>query len=851
MAGTGCLLKRVIKSLGSALLGAALALCQAAVGFAQATGSRLPPAVAAQHEGAVDVTGDKTIYNSANDSFTVRGHAVLTQGPSVLTANEIILMRKQRRAQAIGDVHLVDPEVELWATKAQIDLDRETLALYKAKVFAKRNIYHLEGKKIYKLGGQNYSVVDGFFTTCGCESGTPDWSVAADHMDVTMGESGYARKARFSVLGYPLLTLPYFEFPADTSRHSGFLTGREGQSGLRGFQYVQPYYIAINKSSDATVALDIETSQRVGGLAEYRLTNGVDDYLWVDGAFYNESLRSQANRQGDIIDEQIADPHIPIDRYGFIAMTRQHLFDGLTAYGDTVLPGDSLYLREMNVWTLSRGFYSTYGNSFPTMRDAISHFGLLDEYYDGFARLQGTWHNDLIQEQGFALQQLPQLWVSGRRDLPGGLAYLDYDAEAVNYWAHRSVSGLRFSLNPRLTAPWRWGDYLYGWGTVGTWANVYDTSGHAVAITPVGSDGLDYNNGLGVGRLTAGGLNTRWIPYVEGGMGTELERVYDINWESIEKIKHIIEPFVDYTYVPNVAQSGLPLFDEWDRVEPRSLMVYGLTTRVFARMRNSSEQAQDIEENAMTETEAAGTANSGTEGYGPYGGPAGGLYPMTGANENQSGRSAVRELLRLTLMQAYDTNYSIASGGPSLSDLQGIINIFPTSVFSLGSQLAFDPRSSPGLSIASVGVSFQPWWTNNVPPMYMGKALNGSFLQLSYNYMRPRNTVENTGGRSGVEYFALRSYYDVFDRLGLYFAPSYDLASGRMLQAEYGIRIKSPCDCWAFDVGITDSFNPGEVQVQVQLTLGGLGSIGQSPFGRNPFSNQILNRGPTSVLPTY
>jgi len=148
-----------------------------------------------------------------------------------------------------------------------------------AKILAKRNTYHLEGQHIRKNEGQNYVVMKGFFTTCGCAPGTPDWSFTADKMDVNMGTSGYAKNAKFSVLGYPLIPLPYATFPADTSRHSGFLSGREGQSGLRGFQYLQPYYIDINRSSDATVAFDVESSQRIGGLGEYRLSTGPDDYL--------------------------------------------------------------------------------------------------------------------------------------------------------------------------------------------------------------------------------------------------------------------------------------------------------------------------------------------------------------------------------------------------------------------------------------------------------------------------------------------------------------------------------------------------------------------------------------------
>ena len=196
----------------------------------------------------------------------VKGDAVMTQGGSVLKADEIDIMRRDRKARAIGHVHLIDPEVEMWATEGTIDMTNETMVLYNTKILAKQNIYHLEGKQITKLEGQTYEVKDGYFTTCGCEKGTPDWSINAKQMTVNVGQTGTVHNGTFNVAGYPLIPLPYMVFPADSDRHSGFLSGREGQSGLRGFQWLQPYYIAINKSSDATVAGDIETSQRVGGL---------------------------------------------------------------------------------------------------------------------------------------------------------------------------------------------------------------------------------------------------------------------------------------------------------------------------------------------------------------------------------------------------------------------------------------------------------------------------------------------------------------------------------------------------------------------------------------------------------
>jgi LPS-assembly protein len=820
---------------------------------------RLPPELLEQHQGPVDVTGEKSVYDSQHDSFTVIGNAVMTQGGTVLNADQITVMRKEHRATAIGHVHLIDPEVEVWATQADVNLVTETLELQNAKILAKHNTYHLEGQRIRKIEGQKYTVLKGFFTTCGCEPGTPDWSLSADKMDVNMGQNGYAKNATFSVLGYPIIPLPYAEFPADTSRHSGLLTGREGQSGLRGFQYLQPYYFAINKSSDATAAFDVETSQRIGGLGEYRLTNGIDDYFWVNAAYYNESIRSDTNRSHDIVDTQIADPTIPVNRFGIIGMMRQHLTPDLTLFGDANTVSDDLYLREMDVWTLSRG----YGSNFGSLRDAQSHLGLLDEFDDGFARLQGTWHQDLIQAQPFALQQLPDLWVDGRRELLGNLAYLDYDVDAVNYWRQRGLSGTRLSMNPRVTVPWRLGDYVNGFVTGGLWGNVYDASGPEVNVVPVGGvapvglnglfQKLNYNNFLETGPLAEGGFKARWIPFVQTGVSTELERVYDVDWKYIDKLKNTIEPFVNYSYVPEISQSGVPLFDERDRINARSLIVYGFTSRLFAKM-SSPSTPSEIAENADAESGAVRAADSG-QAQGPGASDDGaGVYDTTGSSETHSATGdKTRELVSMTLMQAYDTEYAVQPNQVALSDVEGRFTLFPTSVVSFGSQFAHDPRSNPGISLASVQMNLQPPQNqDDQPSLYMGKAMTGSFLQVSYNYVRSANTVEFVStSRNAAQFFALRAYYDVLDRIGIYFAPNYDIAASRMLSTQYGVRLKSPCDCWALDVGITNSYNPNEVQVQVQATLGGLGSVGQSPFGRNPFAVMGLAGHPTGVLPNY
>jgi LPS-assembly protein len=773
------------------------------------------------HHGPVDVTGRHFDYDYKTDTFVVTGDAVVNQAATTLTGDRIDLMRRSHEAAAFGHVHLIDPQAQLFGSEAHVNWQDETAELTNGKLIASQNTYRLQGKKIYKLIGQHYVVTDGFFTTCGCGGDPPDWSISGADIDFHSGEKAVARHAYFDVLGQPLIPLPYAIFPANSSRQTGFLSPRVGYSSLRGAQYLQPFYWAINKSSDATVALDVETSKRVGLFSEYRLQNGIDDYLRVDGAYVNEGLRSQASRVQDVVDNQIADPHIPIDRYDIIGMMRQHIDDNLVAYGDAISVSDSLYLREMNIWTLSKGF----GNGYNTMRNAPSHFGLIDSFENGYAQLGGTWNQDLIQPQQFALQTLPEFLLSGRRELFGGLAYADYDVQADNFWRSSGVSGLRLDINPQLTVPWRLGEYIFGWGGVGAHETIYDVSGHDIAVTPVGTNGLKWNNGLSLGPLAGGGLTTRELPYATFGAQSILEKIYHVDWKSMDKIKHTFEPFVYYNYVPNVSQNDFPLFDQLDRINARSLLTFGVTSRLYAHSASHLALPQgDIAQSDLTEEEEDAE--------------------LSGNAVPAASPGMARELAEFTLMQAYDTSHAVVKGGSNWSDLQASALVIANNWVSIGSQLGYDPRNTR-LTYSSIYFTMQPPWKLYSPPsLYMGRALTGSFLQLSYNYIAPGPTaLQPNINSSFFQFITVRAYYDLIDRVGLFIAPSYDIANRKELSTEYGVRIKSPCDCWAIDVGLTNSSNPSETAVQFLVTLGGVGSVGQNPFGRGPFQHAM------SVIP--
>jgi hypothetical protein len=453
------------------------------------------------------------------------------------------------------------------------------------------------------------------------------------------------------------------------------------------------------------------------------------------------------------------------------------------------------------------------------MRNAMSDFGLLDSYQDGYVQVGGVFNQDLIQPNAFALQTLPGLLVSGRKDLLGGLLYADYDVTGDNFYRPSGQDGMRLDLNPRVTLPWRLGDYLYGYGTLGMRETMYDTSGHWVEVTPVGQDGRLYNNGLSLGPLAPGGFQSRELAYGSAGLGTEIEKVYDLNWEPAEKLKHTIEPFVTYSYVPNFDQSSLPQFDEIDRIEGRSLITYGATSRIFLKFAPRPAQGSgESGQTASTEEQYDGSVH-------PF---------MTRSFVNGS---TIEEILRISLMQAYDTAHAVAKGSGRFSDLDLLATAFPANTLAIGGQLTYSAQTST-IHYASGYMNVEPWWTRN------SKVVTGASLQGSYNYIGPGPTSQPGVNASFNQFMSLRAYYELFNRVAVLFGPSYDFTSHELLSTEYGLRIKPPCNCWAFDMGITKTINPSETQFQFQVTLGGVGSVGRSPLGR-PFQSHM------GVLPGY
>ena len=109
------------------------------------------------------------------------------------------------------------------ADSMQMNMEKETGEMQNADLFLEQGHLSISGRRFQKFGGQSYHVDDGFFTTCLCESGAPEWKFSADQMDLNLDGVGTIKGGYFYVLDVPVFYLPYGYFPLQTERQTGFL----------------------------------------------------------------------------------------------------------------------------------------------------------------------------------------------------------------------------------------------------------------------------------------------------------------------------------------------------------------------------------------------------------------------------------------------------------------------------------------------------------------------------------------------------------------------------------------------------------------------------------------------------
>jgi hypothetical protein len=499
---------------------------------------------------------------------------MVTTGDSVLAADQIDIDRKTGEANAAGQVVLEDLQGRMRAENATFFLEDETGFLEEGEVYMPQTRFQITGKKIEKGIGQSYHIWDGTLTTCQCEDGAPDWSITGEEIDLALGGFGTLHDGTFKIKDTPVLYLPWGIFPVQRDRQSGFLFPRFGFSNTRGFQYLQPYYWAIDKSSDATIATDVETARRLGVLAEYRYALAPNAGGDLTATYFNETHRRldrRRRRQSGAArrPHRAREPRQP-DRLPPAAGPRRQ------PHPSAAVPGQ----RHRSCAQHERPDQSAVYENIPstTRRYTTSRAGIAKVWDWGSSRARRPTTRTRSRSSRACCSaaaveasrraracsiRVPAAAPQhrGGRVLPRAARVrprFRLRARGAGPVPPRSVRvrqpAARAAPDRLLPVPQR---------HPGRWSAEPDRRRHPDTRQPVLRD------------EERDRFQSREILQVMTDMESEVSRVYDVDGElgDIKRLKHTIEPFLGYNYTPVVGQDNLPLYD-FDRPPPRAQRVH-------------------------------------------------------------------------------------------------------------------------------------------------------------------------------------------------------------------------------------------------------------------------------------
>ena len=770
--------------------------------------------------GEVTIDAASIAYDQQSNVITARGAVKITRGEMVLTADTVRVNRSTQVAEAEGNVVVTDPEGTLTAEVMTLNLVEETGNLANGSVMLEKNHYQLAGRSFEKLPGQSYRVSGGSFTTCLCGPGAaPDWSVRGERVTLDIEGSGHVEKGTFAVKGVPVFYVPYGIFPLRRERQSGFLFPRFGVSNRRGFQIEQPFYVDISKSMDATLSLDLETSARIGTLLEYRYAFSRDTLGEAYGAYFNEQIRGSAS--DEVVNTHIADPNVPINRWSAGLTHDQWLPGDVKGFADVLRVSDNLLLRDINVFTFDPGV----DVALRTLRFDRSRVGVERLFDRGMVTATSIWYQDFINPQRFAFQTPPRIEALVSDRLWEDRVAVAFNAEAVNFTRDSGFSGQRLDLRPAIELPWRLQPWMHGsWrgGLRGTLYSLDDTTvPQQVNVNPAdpGSKPPSILPALEDDAM-------RGLFYLGGEVGTQVARVVPFQRFGIVALKHTIEPTTTYLFVPqsDTRQAALPLFDDVDRMNQRSVFTYGATSRLLARMADP-DGAGGKSASALA-SEGSGRTPAGTSSPGASGGGAASTVR----------RGPIRELGRFSIFQSYDL---LNKGGDFIDEVDPVTHMVVPRGGDRASDLALDLRLTPASFLSFEGCTDYQVTSGRMKGANIGFALTDPHTpsdDFKLEALRGRSRLAfgyRFVANSGVEEVNWSALFRLSKRFYGAYEARYDNLSKRFLENRYGLRLISDCECWVVDLGVSNRVNPQETQVQFLVTLVGLGQLGQEPFRRS------------------
>ncbi len=706
----------------------------------------LPPWSAAEAPVSrpIHIQADQLTYHKATQTYEGKGSVVVVQGTLRLEADEATLNVATGQVRAVGHMRLNDGFRDIHGERMDFNMNTSTGVIFHGRLFVVDGGFTVDAQVVERLSEEHYRMEAASYTTCSLLDGeTAPWRFKSATADLDVDGYLYARNAQFCILDVPVFYSPVVVWPAQRERATGFLMPVVGSSSSQGFKLREAFYWNINPSQDATITLDERGKLGTGVNLEYRykLSRGSDGHFWVQ---YFRDVPDSLSRWN-------------------VLYTHKTIFS------------DDLQAR-INV-----NYLNQRSNLFTLSEDVTQRVKV---YQESSTWLSKRWEDQVLYGLGrfsqnlttlsdkTVIQTLPELGYSlvPARLWNGIPLYGGMDVTFDSFYRQVGVDARRGDLFPRLWAPIPLDRYL--------------------TITPLfGVRETWYSR-----SIQSADPITREAAYFSTTADTRLVRRFTT--EEGRAISHKIEPAVTYEYLAPSRQTNVLVFNDVDRLFPKNLLTYTLTSRLstmvpvgdtaryleFAYLRlTQSEQVGSP--NRLPSSNSGGTVNNQTLGVHPPGRPFSDLRAEL----------ILRTFTPLPVTLRMDTFYDYTESAVAIINTDLQFTLTNEYFFTLGQRFT---RAGP---VPVRGDLFNPATMNDV----LVQTENTHFFTAEVGKTLPFNL-----------YAVVRGYYDAH--------------AGIFPEVDYGLYYVNPSRCWGVGAmilqrGQIPGVAPSSVEFAFAITLGGVG----------------------------
>ncbi len=515
------------------------------------------------------------------DIWSAEGDVLISYQDVRIQCDRVQLDKATGDIEAEGHVILDQGPSRMSSDSLRYNLRKKEGTFTNAKGYAPPS-FSFTGDVIERLDERHYKILNGTFTSCETE-GRPPWDL---HLrEALIEEDGYGRfkGVGFRVKRVPVLYFPYVLWPMKRTRAAGLLVPSLGYSERRGFFIGNRLFIPLGRSYDTTLHFDYYSKSYYGLGAEFR-------WAPVEGAL------------GQVFGYGVKDPESGFWQWKIDGKHKQDDFLGFSLLAEVHELSDNDFFQE---------FENTVQSN--TRRSLYSQFFMTRSSGPGILNIRLDRRVTFLSTDDVTLHQLPEVEYRVRSTRLGSSSF---------YWNLITSANL-FDVD-------RGGDLKGAYGRVDLFPEIsYTIPGPVwLSMTPsVGGRETWYSKRYTDDRR---GFEAESISrsYYRAGLdfvGPSFSRIFKLENEKGTRIKHLIEPRIEYHYLsdPGSDASSIPVFDEVDSAINTNRLKFTLSNRLYTRSNRSTSAAEVLSLDLFQEYSFDRPLSYGADGKtsqrGPYG----------------------------------------------------------------------------------------------------------------------------------------------------------------------------------------------------------------------------------------